>query len=282
MLAARSLEEAESEETEAQTPEEELDDAVLAEMEKRKHLPNVSTFAFTATPKPKTLELFGDKQPDGSFAPFHLYSMRQAIEEGFIRDVLESYTTYTVYWRLIKRIEEDPRYDKSKADYLLRSFVDLHPHAIERKVRVMVDHFVGNSQSEIGGRAKAMIVTRSRLHAVRYKLAVDSYLAELGTSFQGACGLFGDCPRTAASPTRSLGMNTIPEAQTATNLRAPRVPVLDRGQQVPDRFRPAASAHDVRRQEAWRSECRADSLPAEPHAPGEAEHDGARLHQRVR
>ena len=141
MLAARSLKEAESEETGAQTPEEELDNAVMAEMEKRKHLPNVSTFAFTATPKPKTLELFGNKQPDGSFAPFHLYSMRQAIEEGFIRDVLESYTTYKVYWRLIKKIEEDPHYDRSKADYLLRSFVDLHPHAIEQKVRVMVDHF---------------------------------------------------------------------------------------------------------------------------------------------
>ena len=133
VLAARSLEEAESEETEAQTPEEELDNTVLAEMEKRRHLPNVSTFAFTATPKSKTLELFGEKQPDGSFTPFHLYSMRQAIEEGFIRDVLESYTTYKVYWRLIKKIEEDPRYDKSKADYLLRSFVDLHTHAITRE-----------------------------------------------------------------------------------------------------------------------------------------------------
>ena len=220
VLAARSLEEAESEETGAQTPEEELDNTVLAEMEKRKHLPNVSTFAFTATPKPKTLELFGDKQPDGSFAPFHLYSMRQAIEEGFIRDVLESYTTYTVYWRLIKRIEEDPRYDKSKADYLLRSFVDLHPHAIERKVRVMVDHFVGNSQSEIGGRAKAMIVTRSRLHAVRYKLAVDSYLAELGHPFKALVAFSGTVQDGGQSYTES-GMNTIPEAQTATTFELP-------------------------------------------------------------
>ena len=220
VLAARSLEEAESEETGAQTPEEELDNTVLAEMEKRKHLPNVSTFAFTATPKPKTLELFGDKQPDGSFAPFHLYSMRQAIEEGFIRDVLESYTTYTVYWRLIKKIEEDPRYDKSKADYLLRSFVDLHPHAIERKVRVMVDHFVGNSQSEIGGRAKAMIVTRSRLHAVRYKLAVDSYLAELGHPFKALVAFSGTVQDGGQSYTES-GMNTIPEAQTATTFELP-------------------------------------------------------------
>ena len=105
VLAVRSLEEAESEEAGDVSPEEELDNTVLAELEKRKHLPNVSTFAFTATPKPKTLELFGSKRPGGSFAPFHLYSMRQAIEEGFILDVLESYTTYKVYWRLIKKIE---------------------------------------------------------------------------------------------------------------------------------------------------------------------------------
>ena len=90
-------------------------------MEKRGRLPNLSTFAFTATPKPKTLELFGTKRADGKFAPFHLYSMRQAIEEGFILDVLENYTTYKAYWRLLKKIEDDPQYDKTKAQYLLKS-----------------------------------------------------------------------------------------------------------------------------------------------------------------
>ena len=220
VLAARSLEEAESEETGLQTPEEALDDTVLAEMDKRKHLPNVSTFAFTATPKSKTLELFGDKQPDGSFAPFHLYSMRQAIEEEFIRDVLESYTTYKVYWRLIKKIEEDPRYDKSKADYLLRSYVDLHPHAITEKVRVMVDHFVGNAQSEIGGKAKAMVVTRSRMHAVRYKLALDKYLAELGRPFKALVAYSGTVQDGGQSYTES-GMNGFPEAQTAGTFEGP-------------------------------------------------------------
>ena len=220
VLAARSLEEAESEETGAETPEEELDNAVLAEMEKRKYLPNVSTFAFTATPKPKTLELFGEKRPDGSFAPFHLYSMRQAIEEGFIRDVLESYTTYKVYWRLIKKIEEDPHYDRGKADYLLRSFVDLHPHAIDQKVRVMVDHFVGSAQSEIDGKAKAMIVTRSRLHTVRYRLAVDKYLAALGNPFRALVAFSGTVQDGGKSYTES-GMNTIPEAQTAMTFERP-------------------------------------------------------------
>ena len=135
--------------------------------------------------------------------------MRQAIEEEFIRDVLESYTTYKVYWRLMKKIEEDPRYDKSTADYLLRSFVDLHPHAITEKVRVMVDHFVGNAQSEIGGKAKAMIVTRSRLHAVRYKLAVDKFLAELGKPFKGLVAFSGTVQDGGQSYTES-GMNGIP------------------------------------------------------------------------
>ena len=180
VLAAGSLEAAEEEEAGVATPEEELEATVLAEMEKRGPLPNLSTFAFTATPKAKTLELFGVKQADGRFEPFHLYSMRQAIEERFILDVLANYTTYSAYWRLFKTIEDDPRYEKGKAAYLLKSFVELHPHAIGRKVEIMVDHFAEQVQDRIGGRAKAMIVTRSRLHAVRYKLAVDAYLAEKG------------------------------------------------------------------------------------------------------
>jgi type I restriction enzyme R subunit len=97
VLASGSLEEAAEQEAGAETPEEELESLILAEMEKRGRLPNLSTFAFTATPKPKTLELFGTQQADGKFAPFHLYSMRQAIEEGFILDVLANYSTYTAY-----------------------------------------------------------------------------------------------------------------------------------------------------------------------------------------
>ena len=102
VLSSGSLEEAESEEAAAATPEEELESTILAEMESRGPLPNLSTFAFTATPKPKTLELFGTRRPDGKFEPFHLYSMRQAIEEGFILDVLANYATYKAYWRLLK------------------------------------------------------------------------------------------------------------------------------------------------------------------------------------
>jgi len=225
VLTARSLPEAEAEEQDAKSPEEELEDAVLAEMERRGRLPNLSTFAFTATPKSKTLELFGVRRPDGSFGPFHLYSMRQAIEEGFILDVLASYTTYTTYWRLLKKIEDDPRYDKKKAERLLRSFVDLHPHAINEKVRIMVEHFAAQVQGEIGGKAKAMVVTRSRLHAVRYKIAMDAYLKEHGHAFQTLVAFSGTVHN--GRPYTESGMNslgrdrTIGESQTAREFGKP-------------------------------------------------------------
>jgi type I restriction enzyme R subunit len=214
VLAAGSLEEAEREEAGAATPEEELESAILAEMEKRGRLPNLSMFAFTATPKSKTLELFGTKRADGKFEPFHLYSMRQAIEEGFILDVLRNYTTYKAYWRLLKKIEDDPRYDKNKAEYLLKSFVALHPHAIGEKVRIIAEHFAAQVQNEIGGKAKAMIVTRSRLHAVRYKLALDRYLQEKGHPFKALVAFSGTVPDGGQSYTET-GMNGFPEKQTA-------------------------------------------------------------------
>jgi type I restriction enzyme R subunit len=220
VLASGSLEEAEREEEKAETPEEELEDTIVAEMEKRGRLPNLSTFAFTATPKPRTLELFGQKRADGKFEPFHLYSMRQAIEEGFILDVLANYTTYSAYWRLLKKIEDDPRYDKSKAQYLLKSFVELHPHAIAEKVRIMVEHFAAQTQNEIGGRAKAMIVTRSRLHAVRYKLAIDKYLAERGLPFKALVAFSGMVENGGKSYTET-GMNGFSEAQTAKTFDRP-------------------------------------------------------------
>ncbi len=214
VLASGSLEEAEQEEAGAETPEEELESTILAEMEKRGRLPNLSLFAFTATPKAKTLELFGARRADGKFEPFHLYSMRQAIEEGFILDVLANYTTYRAYWRLLKTIADDPRYDKNKAEYLLKSFVELHPHAIGEKVRIMVEHFAAQAQHEIGGKAKAMIVTRSRLHAVRYRLAVDRYLKENGYPFKALVAFSGTVTDGGRSYTEP-GMNGFSEKQTA-------------------------------------------------------------------
>ncbi len=139
---------------------------------------NLSFFAFTATPKFKTLELFGHKGADGKPAPFHLYSMRQAIEEGFILDVLRGYTTYKRYFKLVKSVVDDPRLDKKKASQALARFVSLHPTNIAQKTEVIIEHFRACVLPQLGGAAKAMVVTPSRLHAVRYKRAFDNYLTE--------------------------------------------------------------------------------------------------------
>jgi type I restriction enzyme R subunit len=146
--------------------------------------------------------------------------MRQAIEEGFILDVLTNYSTYTAYWRLLKKIEDDPRYDRKKAEYLLKSFVDLHAHAIGQKVRICVDHFAAQVQGEIDSKAKAMIVTRSRLHAVRYKLAIDKHLAERGYPFKALVAFSGSV-FDGGPPYTEANMNGFPEAQTAKTFERP-------------------------------------------------------------
>ncbi|MGI5912411.1 MAG: restriction endonuclease subunit S [Syntrophomonadaceae bacterium] len=127
--------------------------------------------------KPKdTLRLFGTQGSDNKYYPFHNYSMRQAIEEGFILDVLKNYMTYKMFYNLNKKIEEDPAFDKSKATKSIARYVSLHPHNISQKTEIMVEHFRNFTMKKIGGTAKAMLVTSSRLHAVRYKLAFDEYI----------------------------------------------------------------------------------------------------------
>lgn len=149
-------------------------------MQSRGRQPNLSFFAFTATPKGKTIELFGRPGPSGKPKQFHLYSMRQAIEEGFILDVLRNYTSYKTYYRLVKEVEDDPNLPKKKGVRALARFMSLHPHNIEQKTEVMVEHFRRNVKHRLNDRAKAMVVTSSRLHAVRYKLAFDRYIKERG------------------------------------------------------------------------------------------------------
>ncbi len=211
-LRPESLEAAEDEDA----TEADLEDKILAEIRKRGPQPNVSNFAFTATPKPKTLEMFGTRQPDGTYEPFDLYSMRQAIDEGFILDVLENYTTYTDYFHLLKRIEDDPQYDQQQATRLLQSHVAGHEHTIRQKVEVIVEHFAERVAHRIRGRAKAMIVTRSRLHAVRYRLVLDRYLDEEGYDYDALVAFSGTVrdPDTGLEYTES-GMNRLPETQTA-------------------------------------------------------------------
>lgn len=156
---------------------EESREELIREMAKRGKQPNISFFAFTATPKFKTKAVFNEPGPNGE-SPFHLYSMRQAIEEGFILDVLENYTTYKRYYKLIKSIEEDPRVPRRKAAKELARFVNLHPHNLRQKVEIIIEHFREFTRTKIGGRAKAMVVTSSRLHAVRYKQEIDKYISE--------------------------------------------------------------------------------------------------------
>jgi type I restriction enzyme R subunit len=167
-----------SDATENEEAEADWEDRLNQVMQSRGHQPNLSFFAFTATPKGKTLELFGRIATSGKPEAFHLYSMRQAIEEGFILDVLTNYTTYAMYYRLLKAAEDDPTLPKKKAARALAKFMSLHPHNIEQKTEVMVEHFRRSVVHRLGGRAKAMVVTSSRLHAVRYKLAFERYIAE--------------------------------------------------------------------------------------------------------
>lgn len=141
---------------------------------------NLSFFAFTATPKYKTLAVFGYKDADGKPQPFHLYSMRQAIEEGFILDVLQNYTTYQLYFKLTKAIEEDPKINKKKAAQAIGRFVALHPHNLAQKTEIIIEHFRQVVTAKIGGRAKAMLVTGSRLHAKRYFEEFNRYIKEKG------------------------------------------------------------------------------------------------------
>ncbi|WP_096525274.1 type I restriction endonuclease subunit R [Candidatus Endomicrobiellum trichonymphae] len=156
------------------------EDIIRKEMKTHGRLKNLSFFAFTATPKPATIEMFGNKGDDGKPKAFHLYSMRQAVEEGFILDVLKNYMTYTTYFRLGKAIANDPRYDKSRANKALGKFLSLHPHNLAQKTQIMVEHFRSVTKNKICGKAKAMVVTSSRLHAVRYYFEFKKYIKKMG------------------------------------------------------------------------------------------------------
>ena len=170
----------------AQLSEEEDDDlsdeakaAVLRNALQRARQPNLSFFAFTATPKFKTKALFDEPSPSGT-PPFHEYTLRQAIEEGFVMDVLQNYTTYKRFFGLIKQVKDDPDVPRRKAAKALTRYLELHPVNIEQVVSVIVEHFRLYVMHELGGRAKAMVVTGSRLAAVKYKLAFDRYIKEQG------------------------------------------------------------------------------------------------------
>lgn len=158
------------------------EDKLLAELASQGSHENMSFFAFTATPKDKTLNMFGNRDKDGKYHPFHVYSMRQAIEEGFILDVLKNYMTYKMYYKIVKSIPDDPEFDTVAGVNAIRNFETLHPHNISQKTTVMLEQFMNVTKHKIGGRAKAMIVTPSRLHAVRYLQEFKRQIADKGYS----------------------------------------------------------------------------------------------------
>ncbi|GAA4020431.1 DEAD/DEAH box helicase family protein [Hymenobacter fastidiosus] len=204
---ALSLEDA----VEKDAHEKTLEEEVLDDIAKTGPQPNVSFFAFTATPKPKTLELFGTKQ-NGQVVPFDEYTMRQAIKEGFILDVLRAYTSFQRYYKLATKAVEldDKEYEKGPVVRLLSQFVDLTDHAIELKTRLMLAHFQQHTQKAIKGRARAMVVTRSRLHAVRYKRKFDEVMQGMGLPYRALVAFSGTVsdPDTGEDYTEN-GMNAL-------------------------------------------------------------------------
>jgi type I restriction enzyme, R subunit len=195
---------------------EEAKAAVRKELLQRSRQPNLSFFAFTATPKFKTKAVFDEPGPSGA-SPFHEYSMRQAIEEGFILDVLQNYTTYKRFYGLVKQIEADPEVPKKQAARALSQFLQLHPVNIEQVVTVIIEHFRLRVMHELGGRAKAMVVTGSRLEAVRYKQAFDRHIKDKG--YQGILALVAfsgtvEDPDDPGSGFTEVGMNDgLPERE---------------------------------------------------------------------
>ena len=168
-------------------------DKILEAMRSRKMRGNASYLAFTATPKNNTLEKFGVPQKDGSFKPFHLYSMKQAIEEGFILDVLANYTTYKSYYEIEKSIEDNPLFDTAKAQKKLRAYVERDKQTIATKAEIMLDHFVSNiiNKKKLKGKAKAMVVTQSIESAIKYYTALKNILKDKGNPFQIAIAFSG-------------------------------------------------------------------------------------------
>jgi type I restriction enzyme R subunit len=192
-----------------------VEEALAAEVAARGDQANLSFFAFTATPKGRTLELFGHYNPAaGRHEPFHLYSMRQTIEEGFILDVLAGYVTWDMFFEIAKKVQEDPEYDPGKASSALTRFVQVHPHVLAQKAQIIIEHFRERVAQEIGGQAKAMVVTSSRKHAVRMTNALRRYVDEHGYDRIGILVAFSGTVTDEGVDYTEPKMNRLPESQT--------------------------------------------------------------------
>ncbi|WP_027309454.1 type I restriction endonuclease subunit R [Caloramator sp. ALD01] len=224
VLSANDLNEAE--ELDKQNEEDDLEDKINEEIKKLGPHSNISYYAFTATPKAKTLEYFGIRGDDGKYYPYHVYSMRQAIEEGFILDVLKNYVTYKTFYKISKKIEEDPEVPSRKAAKAIAKYVSLHPHNIAQKTEIMIEHFRQVTRHKIGGRAKAMVVTSSRLHAVRYKQAFDKYINEKGYNDLKALVAFSGTVIDDGVEYTEEGINRISERELPEKFKSDEYKVL--------------------------------------------------------
>ena len=209
----------------AEEEDETTEDKINQIMESKKLLTNASYFAFTATPKNRTLELFGDPdpQPHGKIPhrPFHSYTMKQAIQEGFIVDVLEHYTPVSSYYRLVKNVEEDPEFDTKRARRKLRRYVESHEHAIRLKAEIMVDHFHEQVMDlqKIGRQARAMVVTGSIERAISYYHAIRDYMAERGSRYEAIVAFSGEHEYGGAKVTET-SLNGFPSSQIPERIRS--------------------------------------------------------------
>ena len=244
-------------------------------MNSRKLLPNASYYAFTATPKNKTLEVFGDPDPqsDGTIRhlPFHNYSMKQAIQEGFILDVLKHYTPVKSYYKLAKTVEGDPEFDVRKARKKLRRYVEGHEHAIRLKAEIMVDHFHEQvvAQRKIDGKARAMVVTNGIERAIQYFHAIRDYLKERKSPYQAIVAFSGEHDFGGKKVSEAI-LNGFPSVQDRREVPGGPVPLPHLRGQVPDRIRRTAPPHHVRRQDALGNQGGPDPVAAQPGAPEEA------------
>jgi type I restriction enzyme, R subunit len=193
----------------AENDDEDNMEYAIREMLKRGKQPNISFYAFTATPKYKTKHVFNEPGPSGE-SPFHEYTMRQAIEERFILDVLKNYTTYETYYNVVQSVENDPHVERKKGAKALARFLTMHSYNLGQKTEIMVEHFRAHVRHKIGGRAKAMVVTDSRLHAVRYKQKFDEYIKGKGyrdiKSLVAFSGIVED-PKVLGKNWTEVGMN---------------------------------------------------------------------------
>ena len=205
-----------------------IDARILEEMEMRRMQDHISYFGFSGTPKNKTLELFGRKNAEGKFVPFHVYSMHQSISEGFTLDVLQNYTTFKRYFELVKSVPEDEEYEKARTLRTLTNYVDLQHHSIETKTRIILEHFTERTAKTIGGKGRAMLVTPSRLHCVRYKLEFDRQMKEMGLSY-GCLVAFSDTVHDTdnGQDYTEDGMNALPPSVSiADSFKSPEYRIL--------------------------------------------------------